>query len=120
MAPHRLLPHDRATPGLSGQWPDRAKVVVEYSTELVATENDYHSRRVIAIKVCDDPWFHLSRDEVWEAVSNWLGIHHRDIDVQFYPTKGFLVLLPTSSMHDRELSPNFGLTIGQPKIQLRP
>jgi hypothetical protein len=42
--------------------------VVEYTTELVAVENSYHSWGVIAIKIYGDPWFHVSCDEVREAV----------------------------------------------------
>jgi hypothetical protein len=84
----------------------------------MVTEHDYHSRGVIAIKVCEDPWFHVSRDEVYEAMGAWLGVPCHDIDVEFFPTKGFLVLLPTSAPCDKALSSNTGLTIRQAKLQL--
>jgi hypothetical protein len=120
MATHHFLLHERAQPGLPEQRTDRAEIVIEYSAKLMAVENDYHSRGVIAIKVCRDPWFHVSRDEVHEVVSTWLGVPHRDIDVEFFPAKGFLVLLPTSALHDRALSSDVGLAIGQAKLQLLP
>jgi hypothetical protein len=68
MVPHRFLLHDRTKPGLPVQRPSRAQIVVEYTTELVAVENSYHSWGVIAIKIYGDPWFHVSCDEVREAV----------------------------------------------------
>jgi hypothetical protein len=104
MVTHRFLHHERAQPGLPEQRPDRAEVVVEYLAELMAAEHDYHSRGVIAIKVCEDPWFHVSRDEVCKAMGAWLGVPCRDIDVEFFPTKGFLVLLPTTAIRDKALS----------------
>jgi hypothetical protein len=66
---------------------------------------------VIAFKTCGDPWFHFSRDEVREAVGAWLGIPCRDIEVKFFSAKGFLVLLPTPTIHDKALSLNIGLAI---------
>jgi hypothetical protein len=52
MATHHFLLHERAQPGLPEQRTDRAEIVIEYSAKLMAAENDYHSRGVIAIKVC--------------------------------------------------------------------
>jgi hypothetical protein len=43
MVLHRFLLHDHAKPGLPAQRPDRTKIVAEYTVELVAAENDYHS-----------------------------------------------------------------------------
>jgi hypothetical protein len=40
--------------------------------------------------------------------------------VDFYPSKGFLVLLPTLTICDRALSANSGLTVGHAKLQLLP
>jgi hypothetical protein len=88
--------------------------------EMVATENDYHSRGMIAIKVCDDPWFHLMRDDVGEAFRKWLGIPQRDIEVDFFLGKGFLVLMPSPSHRDSIISANTGISIGQAKLQLLP
>jgi hypothetical protein len=31
--------------------------------EMLATENDYHSRGLIAVAVCDDPWYRVMRSE---------------------------------------------------------
>jgi hypothetical protein len=84
--------------------------------EMVATENDYHSRGMIAIKVCDDPWFHLTWDDVGEAFRKWLGVPQRDIEVDFFLGKGFLVLMPSPSHRDNILSMNTGISVGQAKL----
>jgi hypothetical protein len=67
---------------------------------MVAMENDYHARGVIAFSISDDPWAHISREAVQEAVGQCLGMPHRDIEVEFFPSKGFLVLLPTPVVCD--------------------
>jgi hypothetical protein len=120
MAQHRFLLLDRSKPRLPARRPDRTGIVVEYTAEFVVAENDYHSRGVIAIKICEDPWFHISRDEVREAVGAWLGVPRCDLEVEYFPAKGFHVLLPTPAIRDRVLSLNTGLTIGQAKLQLLP
>jgi hypothetical protein len=87
---------------------------------MVAPENDYHARGIIAVVLCDDPWFHVTREAVQEAFGRWLGVPNHDVAVDFYPDKGFLVLLPTSGIRDRALSSNAGLGVGQAKLHLRP
>jgi hypothetical protein len=57
---------------------------------------------------------------VQEAVGKWLGIPHRDIGVEFYPPKGFLLLLPSPAIRDRALSSNAGVAVGRGKLQLMP
>jgi hypothetical protein len=48
---------------------------------MVAWKNDYHANGLIVVVVCDNPWYHLTRDMIGEAVERWLGIPRRDIDV---------------------------------------
>jgi hypothetical protein len=53
--------------------------------------------------VCDDPWFHLTRDAVGEAVGAWLAIPKKDIGVDVYAGK---------DVHrDHIVSANAGLTV---------
>jgi hypothetical protein len=66
------------------------------------------------------PWFHLTRDDVGEAFRKWLGGPQRDIEVDFFPGKGFLVLMPSPSHHDSILLANNGIFIEQAKLQLLP
>jgi hypothetical protein len=120
MLPHRLALHDRGKPGLASNWADRVDDVAEYSADLLEAENDLHAHGVIAIKICDDPWYLLSRDAVREAFGRCLGVPRRDVEVDFYPNKGFLVLLPSPSVRDHALSANSGLVVGQAKLQLLP
>jgi hypothetical protein len=42
-----------------------------------------------ACHVCNDPWLHVTRDMVREAVGQWLGIPWADVDVKFFLRKGF-------------------------------
>jgi hypothetical protein len=64
-------------------------VCVPHSAELVAAENDYHSRGgVIAVKLCDDPWYHLVRDAVREEVAARLGVPGRDLEWNSTRPKG--------------------------------
>jgi hypothetical protein len=58
---------------------------------MVATENDYHSRGLITISVCNDPWFRVTREAVQETVGRWLDLPRRDVDIDFYPPKGYLL-----------------------------
>jgi hypothetical protein len=111
MDPHRVL-LDHARPGLPSHHPDRIEGCVEFTAEMVAIENDYHSHAVIAIKICDDPWFHLTHDAVCEAIGIWLDVSCRDVEVEFYPTKGFIVLLPSVGVRDSVLSAPNDLTVG--------
>jgi hypothetical protein len=118
--PHRSAMQDRSKPGLPSRRADLYEACATYSAEMVAAENDYHARGVIAIKVRDDPWSHLTRDAVGEAFGAWLAVPKRDIEVDFYLGKGFLVLLPSPGHRDRILSANVGLAVGQAKLQLLP
>jgi hypothetical protein len=83
-------------------------------------ENEFHARGLIVIVICDDPWYRLTREMVREAAGRWLGVPPRDIGVDFFPLKGFMLLLPSTCLHDRALDNNFGLIAGQAKIQLLP
>jgi hypothetical protein len=112
MPPHYFALHDHAKPGLPSERVDRAEACVAYSAEMVPTKNDYHSHGVIAIKVWDDPWCHLTRDDVGEAFGKWLGIPQRDIEVEFFLGKGFLVLMPSPSHRNSILSANISIFIG--------
>jgi hypothetical protein len=49
-----------------------------------------------------------------------MGIPRRDIEVDFFPPKGFLLLLPSPDLRDRGLSCNDGFSIGRAKLQLLP
>jgi hypothetical protein len=120
MAPHRFTLADCALPGSPTHHAERVEACVGYTTVMVATENDYHSRGLIAITVCDDSWFHITRNMVREVVSQWLGTPQSDIDVEFYPPKGFLILLALPDLRDRALSANSGILIGHAKLQLFP
>jgi hypothetical protein len=57
---------------------------------------------------------------VREAAGWWLGIPCRDIGVHFFLSKGFLLLLPSPSIHGRVLNNNNGLVVGHARIQLLP
>jgi hypothetical protein len=83
---------------------------------MLSTENDYHSRGLIAITISDDPWFHLTRDAVQEVAAERLGIPRGDINVDFYPPKGFLLLLRTPALWDCALPSNGGLIVGRTKL----
>jgi hypothetical protein len=116
LLPHRLALHDRGKPGLASNRADRVEAVAEYSTNMLGAENDLHARGIIAIKICEDP----SRDAVGEAFGRWLGVPRRDVEVDLYPNKGFLVLPPSPSVRDHALSANTGFTVGQAKLLLLP
>jgi hypothetical protein len=87
-----------------------------FTTEMAASENDYHSRGIIVIAICEGSRFLITHDAVQEAMGKSLGIPGRDIEVDFYPPKGFLLLLPSPSIHDRALSDNAGVTVGRAKL----
>jgi hypothetical protein len=53
-----------------------------------------------------------------EDVGLWLGIRRRDIDIELFPRKGFLLLLPSSELHDHALSSNGSVPVGRAKLQL--
>jgi hypothetical protein len=110
----------RCRPGSPFRRADRTEFVAECSAEMVASENEFLSHGVIVILVCDDLWNHLSRDEVQEAFGQSLGVHRWDVEVDFYPNKGFLVLLPTPVLRDRILTANSGIPVGRAKLQLLP
>jgi hypothetical protein len=111
MSPHRVLLLDHARLGTPSWHPDRIEGCVEFTTEVAEIENIYHSHTGIAVKLCDDPWFHLTCDAVHEVIGVWLGIQHYDIEVEFYPTKGFIVLLPLAGAHDNVLVMANSITI---------
>jgi hypothetical protein len=88
---------------------------------MAVTENEFHARGLIVIVVvCDDPWYCLTREMVREAAGRWMGAPPRDISVDFFPPKGFMLLLPSPRLRDRVLDNNFELVAGQAKIQLLP
>jgi hypothetical protein len=120
MLSQQVVLADRPRPGSPSHRAERMEVVVPYTAKMAAIENDYHSRGLIDIVMCDDPWYHLTRDMVREATSRWLGIPHRNIGVDFFPPTGFLVLLPSLSIRDRVLDNNNGHVVGQVRIQLLP
>jgi hypothetical protein len=65
-----LVLRSRGRPGSPSRRAGRTDFVAECSAEMVATENELHSCAVIAIAVYDDPWYHLTRDAVQEAVEH--------------------------------------------------
>jgi hypothetical protein len=77
MTPHRIIDVGRGRRGSPSKRVDRVATTAPYSTNMLATENEYHARGLIAIMVCEDPWLHLSRDEVQEAATSWLQVSCR-------------------------------------------
>jgi hypothetical protein len=80
----------------------------------------YHSCGLIAVAICEDPWYRITRDAVQEAVGRRLEIPQGDVVVDFFPPQGFLLLLPEPGLRDRALSSNGGLAVGRAKLQLLP
>jgi hypothetical protein len=80
----------------------------------------YHSCCLIAVAICEDPWYRITRDAVQEAVGRRLEIPQGDVVVDFFPPQGFLLLLPEPGLRDRALSSNGGLAVGRAKLQLLP
>jgi hypothetical protein len=99
---------------------DSVEACITYTLAMVEAENVCHSRGLIAVSLCDDPWFRVTRDTVQEALGKWLGIPRRDIEVDFFPPKGFLLLLPSLDLRDWALSCNDDVSIGRAKLQLLP
>jgi hypothetical protein len=120
MATHRFVLEDHPSPGSLLARADRVDASTAFTPEMLATENDYHSRGLIAVAIYDDPWYCVTLDAVREATTRWLDIHPRDVHVDFYPPKGFLLLLPSSEIRDHALSSNAGITAGRAKLQLIP
>jgi hypothetical protein len=89
-----------------------------FTTDMATSENEDHSRGLIAISICEDPWFCVTREAMQEDVGLWLGIRRRDIDIELFPRKGFLLLLPSSELHDHALSSNGSVPVGRAKLQL--
>jgi hypothetical protein len=118
MVPHSFAQADESCPGSPSEQSERIYACAAYITDMIGTENDYHSRRLIAITVSDDPWYHITRDVVQETTGTWLGIPRCDFVVDFYPPKGFLLLLPTPALRDRALACSGGLPAGPAKLQL--
>jgi hypothetical protein len=80
----------------------------------------YHSCGLIAVAICEDPWYRITRDAAQEAVGRRLEIPQGDVVVDFFPPQGFLLLLPEPGLRDRALSSNGGLAVGRAKLQLLP
>jgi hypothetical protein len=80
----------------------------------------YHSCCLIAVAICEDPWYRITRDAAQEAVGRRLEIPQGDVVVDFFPPQGFLLLLPEPVLRDRALSSNGGLAVGRAKLQLLP
>jgi hypothetical protein len=118
MPPLREALRARDTPGSPSRRADQALIIEESCADITVAENLYHSRGFIIVKVCDDPWFRLTRDTVQEAFGLSLDVPLWDIMVDFYPNKGFLVLLPSPTLRDRVLTANFGVAVGRAKLQL--
>jgi hypothetical protein len=87
---------------------------------MLEAENVYHSCGLIAVILCNDPWFRISRDEVQQAMGQWLGVHRYDIGVELFPPQRFLLLLSSPDLWDRALSCNDDVGIGRAKLQLLP
>jgi hypothetical protein len=68
--PHRIALADRGRPGSPSKLVDRIATTTPYTADMLATENEYHARGMIAVMVCEDPWLHLTREEVQEAAGN--------------------------------------------------
>jgi hypothetical protein len=119
MASHRFALADHGRPGSPSKRAERVAACAAYSADMLATENDYHSRGLIAIAVYEDR-YHITRYAVQEAAGAWIGIPRCNVDVDFYPPKGFLLLLPTPALRDRALACNGGLPVGRAKLQLLP
>jgi hypothetical protein len=120
MPPHRLVLHGHDKPGSLSRHANQAEIVAKSCANMVLAENAYHSHGVIAVMICEDPWFHITRDVVLEAFGLSLSVHRWDTEVDFFLNKGFLVLLPTPAFYDRVLVANAGVPMGRVKLQLLP
>jgi hypothetical protein len=120
MSLHRFAMLPRPWPGSPFSRVDRFEACATYMPNMAAMENEYHSSGLITISIYDDPWYHIMRDTVQEAVSTWLGVPRHDVGVDFFPPKGFLLLLPSPAIRDQALTFNDGITIGRVKLHLIP
>jgi hypothetical protein len=89
---HHFALEEHPRPGSSSSWADRVDACIAFTPEMLALENDYHSQGLIAVAIYDDPWYRVTRDVVHKAIASWLDIHLRDVHVDSYPPKGFLLL----------------------------
>jgi hypothetical protein len=120
MANLHISTDDRPRPSSPSRRLDKVEVCVPFTPAMLAMENTFHSRGLIAIVIYDDPWYRVTRDAVRTASSKRLNIPIGDIDITFYPLGGFLLLLPTPNHHGRVLSSNDSITVGHAKLQLLP
>jgi hypothetical protein len=120
MANLHISTDDRPRPGSPSRRLDKVEACVPFTPAMLATENTFHSRGLVAITFSDDPWYHVMRDAVRTVTSRRIDIPAGDIGVDFYPPGGFLPLLPTPNHRDRALSSNDGITVGCVKLQLLP
>jgi hypothetical protein len=120
MPHHSTVLADSPRPGSPSRRIDRADVCVAYTSVMLTVENDSHTRGLIAITVCDDPWFHLTRYMVQEAAGRWLGVPRRAVGVDFFPPKGFLLLLPSPDLRGRAMAGDQGFSVGQARLHLMP
>jgi hypothetical protein len=81
MAPHRFVLPAGSRPGSPSSRAERIEPCVAYTPAMVATENEYHARGLIAISICEDPWFRVTRDAVQDVVGRWLEIPRCDVGV---------------------------------------
>jgi hypothetical protein len=116
MLHHHIAIGDQGRPSSPSKHADRISTCAAFSTNMVAVENAYHSRGLITIMVCDDPWLRVSRDSVREAAAGTLEIPCHDVGVKVYPSSGFLLLLPLPELRDHLLACNGGLTVGHAKL----
>jgi hypothetical protein len=104
MANHHTSTDDQPRPVSPSRRLEKTDACVPFSPAKLATENTFHSRGLIAIAICDDPWYRVTPDAVRTATSRWLDILASDVDL--YLPRSFLLLLLTPSYRDRALSIN--------------
>jgi hypothetical protein len=112
MESHRFVPIVPSRPASPSKRAKRVDACVELSPNMLATENTYHSHGLIAISICNDPWYRINRNGVQATVGRRQEILQGDVVVDFFPPQGFLLLLPEPGLRDRALSSNDGLVIG--------
>jgi hypothetical protein len=60
MESHPLVGPASSKPGSPSSRVDRVEACVACTPAMVEAENVYHSRGLIAIALCDDPWYRVS------------------------------------------------------------
>jgi hypothetical protein len=94
MTPPSFAMMASSRPGSPSSRANRVEACVTCTPAMLEAENVYHSHGLAAVILYDDPWFHVSRDEVKQAMGGWMGVHRHDIRVELFPPQGFLLLLP--------------------------